>query len=138
MGKKFIQSLENLPNSIEILYITSNFNTINKFPTSLKILHINFAQIDKINLLDDYSINEFSLDNYGPVHNNNYTLCYENYYLTNIHLLKFPKSLNLLKFNQLLLSNESKSQLNDFATQNNFNIIDIKLYSVTMAKNTNI
>lgn len=104
----FFQSLDNLPNSIEELVITSKSNIINKFPLSLKKLSINIDQLDKINLLDDISIEKLSLQNYYT-ENTDYT--------SNLKKFKIPKSLIKLKSN---VNISSISWLCEYASQNNY------------------
>lgn len=104
----FFQSLDNLPDSVEELVITSKSNIINKFPYALKKLSINIDQLDKINLLDDISIEKLSLQNYYTENTD---------YKSNLKKFKIPKSLIKLKSN---INISSISWLCEYANQNNY------------------
>lgn len=124
LGENFKNSLNNLPNGIEELIIRSDSNIINKFPNSLKKLQINVKQIDKINLLNDYSINELVVDSCGNIIDIRYQL----------PKFKIPKSVVLLKSYNIGLSDNS--WLIQYAINNSY-VINRSFGSFTMKKNTN-
>lgn len=99
-------SLNNLPNSIEELEF-SNYNIINKFPISLKKISINCHQVEKINLLNDLSIQELIISGY----NNTTKLNYETF------KFKIPSSLSYIETNHI---DKKNNFIFDYIIENGF------------------
>ena len=105
LGLNFSQSVDNLPDSLEVLKVDSDYFIINKVPTSLVKLYININMFDKINLLNDFSINYMIITNY-------YT---KNHSDINFQNIKIPKSINKIKFRNC---NSLYSKIFDYANEN--------------------